>query len=153
MNKETKMFSLATELARAKSEQDMLASLTIYHASAEMIAPSFGSIAKGSTEIEQQLNVFFSLFPDYEVILQQHAFNGNVMLATGQASLTLNIPGKKCPRIQLPLFIEFHFHEDRISKEVFFLDIGMICRKSAVTSEELAKAQNTFQTLKQHTSH
>lgn len=58
------------------------------------------------------------------------------------------IPEKDCPRIQLPVFIEFHFHEDRISKEVFFLDAGMVCKKSGVTPEELAHIALSIQAWK-----
>lgn len=150
MNDDTQMLTLAAELAKVKSEQNILAALAIYHPDAEMVAPSFGVVAKGSAEIEQQLNIFFSLFPDYSVELEQQAVNEKVMLATGQASVTLNIPGKSCPRIQLPVFIEFQFHENRIVKEVFYLDVGMVCRMSGVTPAELTGAIGTFQSWKQH---
>ncbi len=140
MSNEAKMLSLVSDLANVKSEQNILAALAIYHPEIELLSPSFNAHAKGSEEVKQQLNVFFSLFPDYDVTLDQHAINGNVMLATGQAWITLTIPEKKCPRIQMPVFIEFHFHEDRISKEIFFLDAGMVCKKSGVTPKELAQA-------------
>jgi len=153
MSNEEKMLSLVSELAKVKSEQNILAALAIYHPEVELVSPSFNARAKGSEEVEQQLNVFFSLFPDYEVSLEQHAINGNVMLATGQAWVTLNIPEKNCPRIQLPVFIEFHFHEDKISKEVFFLDAGMVCKKSEVTPEELLHATLSYQAWKKHIAH
>jgi len=148
MSNEAKLLSIVNELAKVKSEQNILAALSIYHPEIELVSPSFNAHAKGSEEVELQLNVFFSLFPDYEVSLEQHAIDDNVMLATGQVWVTLNIPGKDCPRIQLPVFIEFHFIEDRISKEVFFLDAGMVCKKSGVTPEELAHATLSFQTWK-----
>jgi len=153
MNNETDMLSLVTKLAKVKSEQNILAALAIYHPEIELASPSFNAIAKGSEEVELQLNVFFSLFPDYEVSLDQHAIRGNVMLATGQVWVTLNIPDKDCPRIQLPVFIEFHFHEDRISKEIFFLDAGMVCKKSNVTPEELTQATLSFQAWKKQIAH
>jgi len=153
MSNQAKMLSLVNELAKVKSEQNILAALTIYHPEIELVSPSFNAFAKGSEYVELQLNVFFSLFPDYEVSLEQHAINGNVMLATGQACVTLNIPEKDCPRIQLPVFFEFHFHEGRISKEVFFLDAGMVCKKSGVTPEELAHATLSYQTWKKQIAH
>ena len=149
---ESKMLALVTELAKVKSEQNILAALAIYHAEVEMVAPSFNAVAKGSEEVEQQLKVFFSLFPDYEISLEQYAVNGDLMLATGQVWVTLNIPGKPCPRIQLPVFIEFHFREQRISKEVFYLDAGMLCAKSGVSPQDLVHATRTFQTWKQQIS-
>ncbi len=151
MTNQDQKYALVTELARAKSEQNIEAATAIYHPNAEMSAPSFGSVAKGSTEIAQQLSVFFSLFPDYEIVLEQYAINENVMLATGQASITLTGSAKTCPRIQVPVFIEFHFHENRISKEVFYLDAGLICRKSGVNPEEFFGAMRTVQTRKRST--
>jgi len=140
------MLSLVSELAKAKSEQNILAALAIYHPEIEIVSPSFSAVAKGREAVAQQLNVFFSLFPDYEVSLEQHAVNENVMLATGQVAVTANIPGRECPRIRLPVFIEFHFRENRISKEVFYLDAGMVCKKSGIAPDHLAEATRTFVT-------
>ncbi len=140
-----KMHALVNELAKAKGEQNVSAALAIYHPDVELVSPSFNGVAKGREAVEQQLKVFFSLFPDYQVSLEQQAINGHVMLATGQVRVTLNVPGKGCPQIQLPVFIEFHFHEGRISKEVFYLDAGMVCKKSGVTPKELAQATKILQ--------
>lgn len=148
MINESKMLSLVSELAKVKSEQNILAALAIYHPEIEMVSPSFNAFATGSDEVEQQLNVFFCLFPDYEVSIEQQAVNKNVLLATGQVWMTPNIPGKECPRIQLPVFIEFHFREYRISKEVFYLDAGLVCKKAGIIPEDLAVATRTFQTWK-----
>ncbi len=98
MMNESKMLSLVSDLARVKSGQDVVAALGIYHPDIEMLSPSFNAIAKGSEQVAQQLTVFFSLFPDYEVAIEQQATNGNVLLATGQVWITPNIAGKKCPQ-------------------------------------------------------
>ena len=148
MMTESKMLSLVSELARVKSEQDVVAALGIYHPDIEMLSPSFNAVAKGSEQVAQQLTVFFSLFPDYEVAIEQQAINENVLLATGQVCITPNIPGKKCPRIQLPVFIEFHFRDNKISKEVFYLDAGLVCKKSGITADDLKNATRTFQQTK-----
>lgn len=148
MNDETRMLALASELVKVKSEQNILAALSIYHPDAVLESPSFGAVARGSEEIELQLNIFFSLFPDYAVELEQYAIRGNVMLSTGKVSVTLNIPDKSCPRIELPVFVEFQFQDNRIIKEVFFLDAGMVCRKSGVTPEELADATRSYEIWK-----
>jgi len=144
MINESKMLSLVSDLARVKSRQNVVAALGIYHPDIEMVSPSFNAVATGSEQVAQQLKVFFSLFPDYEVAIEQQAINGNVLLATGQVYITPNIPGKTCPRIQLPVFIEFHFRDNKISKEVFYLDAGMVCKKAGITVEELASATRTF---------
>ena len=147
MNK-SKMISLVSELARVKSGQDTVAALAIYHPDIELVSPSFNALARGSEQVAQQLNVFFSLFPDYQVSIEQQAVNEDVLLATGQVWVTPHIPGKQCPRIQLPVFIEFHFRENRISKEVFYLDAGMVCKKAGITAQDLANATRTFQSRK-----
>jgi ketosteroid isomerase-like protein len=137
---QTDALALATELARVKSEQNVAAALDIYHPEVELISPSFNAQAKGRKEVEQQLQLFFGLFPDYSVSLEQHAVNGNVLLATGQVSVTLNAQDQVCPRIQVPVFIEFHIRDERIAKEVFYLDAGLVCKKSGVSAEELKQA-------------
>jgi len=141
---EERMLALVSQLAEVKSEQNILAALSIYHEDIELISPSFQSSAKGSVEVQKQLEIFFSLFPDYSVALEQYAVNKQLMLATGQVSLSANIPGKKCPTITLPVFIEFHFQADRIIKEVFYLDAGLICEKSGITPEDLQQASSKF---------
>jgi ketosteroid isomerase-like protein len=137
---QTTALSLVTELARVKSQQDIAAALEIYHRDVEIISPSFNAHAKGQAEVVQQLQLFFGLFPDYSVSLDQHAVNGNVLLATGQVSVTLNAQNKVCPCIQVPVFIEFHIRDERIAKEVFYLDAGLVCKKSGVSAEELTQA-------------
>jgi len=148
MINESKMLSLVSDLARVKSGQNVVAALGIYHPDIEMVSPSFNAVATGSEQVAQQLKVFFSLFPDYEVAIEQQAINGSVLLATGQVFITPNIPGKTCPRIQLPVFIEFHFRDNKISKEVFYLDAGMVCKKAGITVDDLASATRTFQQTK-----
>ena len=140
MNQEASMKALVAHLAQVKSEQNIPAALNIYHKNVEIVSPSFQSTAKGSKQVQQQLEVFFRLFPDYEVSIDQQAINGHVMLASGQVRLTPKIPDKVCRQIQLGVFIEFHFHQERISREVFHLDAGLICKKSAITIEELNRA-------------
>jgi len=140
MNQEVSMQAIVARLAQVKSEQNIPAALDIYHPNAELISPSFQSTAEGSKQIQQQLEIFFRLFPDYEVSLDQQAINGHVMLASGQVRLTPQIPDKVCPQIQLGVFIEFHFHQERISREIFHLDAGLICKKSAISIEELNRA-------------
>jgi len=146
---EERMLALVSRLAEVKSEQNILAALAIYHEDIELISPSFKSSAKGSIEAQQQLEIFFSLFPDYKVSLDQYAVNKQLMLATGQVSLSANIPGKKCPSIILPVFIEFHFQAERIIKEVFHLDAGLICEQSGIKPDDLQQAISKFISWKQ----
>jgi len=136
MNNEAAMYELVSELARVKSRQDTLAALDIYHPDIELIAPGSDSQARGRIEVGRQLELFFKIFPDYRACLKQYAFNETVMLSSAQVSLTPNMPGKRCPRIELPVFFEFEFRDNKISKEVFNLDIGMLCRKAGILPAE-----------------
>jgi len=137
MKNEAQMYELATALAAAKSQQDLALALAIYHPDIELIVPGSDSRAKGTAEVTVQLDMFFTLFPDYTAAIDQYAFNETVMLATGQVFLTPDIAGKDCPRIQLPAFFEFGFQDNKISREVFVLDMGMLCRKAGILPSEL----------------
>lgn len=140
MMTEAKMLALTKELARVKSRQDIAAALAIYHPDIELISPGFESTCRGQMEVKKGLLFFFALLPDYQVTLLSHACNGPMMLAVGEVSLTPRIPDHPCPRVSIPVFIEFHFNEERISKEIFGLDIGLICKKAAITPQQWTAA-------------
>ncbi len=145
---EVKMKALVSELTRVKSEQNVLAALAIYHPEVELISPSFGATAVGSEEVHKQLELFFLMFPDYHVTLEHYAINGPLMLATATVTLSAHIPGKTTPQITLPVFLEFHFRDNRISKEVFHLDAGLVCSRSGISVAELKETINTYLTVK-----
>jgi len=144
MNTETEMLSLVAGLAKAKSEQNIAEALKVYHPDAVMVAPGLGGQAKGHSEIDQQPKVFFRLLPDYRVELGAHAFKGEIMLATGKVIASLNVLEKDGPSIVVPAFFEFHFSEQKISREVFHLDAGILSRKSGVKIEEIFKAMALY---------
>lgn len=137
---EAEMLALASELAGVKSRQDIAAALAIYHPDIELVSPSFESISQGAAEVQRSLQVFFTLFPDYRVSLVEHACKGAMMLATGQVSVTPQIPGHSCPRVTVPVFLELHFEDKRIVKETFFLDAGLVCKRAGITPEQLRAA-------------
>lgn len=82
------MLHQVTALAHAKSRQNIEASLGIYHEDVELITPSLNAHGVGAARVRQQLEVFFNTFPDYQVTLEQHAFNDNLLLAMGQVTVT-----------------------------------------------------------------
>ncbi len=145
---EKEMKALVNELARVKSEQNVLAALEIYHPEVELISPSFEAAAVGCEEVEKQLGLFFLLFPDYQVTLEDYAINGLLMLATATVTLSVHIPGKTTPKITIPVFLEFHFSDNRISKEVFHMDAGLICRRSGISEDEFQETINSYITFK-----
>ena len=138
MKNQEEMVELVADLATAKSQQNITAALEIYHPEIELIVPGSDSYTKGRAEVGIQLEMFFKIFPDYTAGVDQYAFNETVMLATGQVRLTPNIPGKECPLIQLPVFFEFEFRDNKISKEVFVLDMGMVCKKTGILPMDMA---------------
>ena len=137
---EVEMLALSYELARVKSEQNIPAALAIYHPDIELDSPSFASVSRGSAQVEKNLHIFFGLFPDSRVTLKQHAINGTVMLASGEVQITPHILHHPCPQISVPVFLELHFKEQRIHKETFFLDMGLICQKAGILPEQLTAA-------------
>jgi len=144
MNTEAEMLSLVASLAKAKSKQNITETLAVYHPEAVMEAPGLGGLARGHSEIDQQLRVFFRLLPDYRVELETHAFKSEIMLATGRVIASLNVREKGCPSVSIPVFFEFHFSEGKISKEVFHLDAGVLSRKSGLKVEDLFKAMASY---------
>ena len=136
-----KMQALVTQLAQLKSEQNIMAALEIYHPKIELITPSLNVRGVGHHEARQQLEIFFNVFPDYGVTLEEHAFNENLMLATGQVTVTPtlapSVSKKIFPTVTVPVFIEFHFSADKICKEVFHFDIEHIFKKSGLRKQDL----------------
>ena len=144
----TDMQALVAKLAQAKNQQNITAALEIYHPQIELITPSLNVQGVGQYQARQQLEVFFNVFPDYAVTLEQHAFNENLMLATGQVTLTPTLSRlfseKTFPTVTVPVFIEFYFKDEKIIKEVFHLDIEHIFKKSGLTKQDLYMNSQQF---------
>lgn len=134
------MHALASELARAKSEQNIAAALAIYHPDIELASPSFDALQRGTMAVKRGLQLFFALFPDYRVELHKAALDDLTMLASGQVCMTPRIPGQNCPRISVPVFLELEFRDARIYRETFFLDAGLVCRRAGITPDRLRSA-------------
>lgn len=128
------------ELAKAKSAQDIQAALAIYHPHASLVTTGLNAQAKGAVEIEQQLNVFFTLFPDYHLDILDVACNEKTLLATGYVSVTPTLPNYTGQRVKQLTSFSFEFHENRISKEVFFLDFGLLCKTAGISQQQLSEA-------------
>lgn len=141
--KDSLMKKCVEHLASAKSEQNVLAALDIYHPDARLISIGLDIEARGSAEIEQQLQTFFSLFPDYRVELNQVACNEQWLLAIGDVYLTPCIPERVCNEIHQPCAFAFKFKDGQIFEEEFFLDFGQVCQKSNISPTEFREAINT----------
>lgn len=134
------MRTLINDLADVKSKQNVPGALNIYHPDGEIITPSFNSAARGSKQLERELRIFFRLFPDYSIELEHFATQGNIALTTAWVSMTPSIPQHSLSSIRAYIPIEFHFRKYRISKEVFNLDLGIVCRQAGISNDKLWSA-------------
>lgn len=84
-----RMFELAQALAVAKSRQDVTAAMKPLHREMVLESPAFGTTARGLVENKQSLTGFFASFPDYNVVLQGHASNGETLICWGTVRMTM----------------------------------------------------------------
>jgi predicted ester cyclase len=134
-----RMFELAQALADAKSRQDLPAAMKLFHQDMVLETPAFGTTACGLPENERALTRFFASFPDYNVVLQGHAGNGDTLICWGTAQMTMTgdrfgvVPNGR--RAELPVFIQFLFEDDLIAGERFFFDLSELCAQSGVSTD------------------
>lgn len=137
------MFALAQALAEAKSRQDVPAAMELLHEDMVLEAPAFGTVAQGATENEQVLSAFFTSFPDYHVVLDDHANNEATLICWGTAHMTMTgerfgvTPNGR--RAELPVFIKFAFKDGLIARERFFFDLSALCAQSGVSTDAVRR--------------
>jgi predicted ester cyclase len=133
------MFALAQALAAAKSRQDVAAALMLLHEDMLLETPAFGTSARGLGANEQVLTRFFASFPDYEVVLEDHASNDEALICWGTVRMTMTgerfgvTPNGR--RAEVPVFIKFTFKDDLIASERFFFDLSALCAQSGVSTD------------------
>lgn len=138
-----RMFELTQALAVAKSRQDVPAALKLLHPDMVLETPAFGTRASGLAENEKALTRFFASFPDYNVVLQGHAGNGDTLTCWGTAQMTMTgdrfgvDPNGR--RAELPVFIQFTFTGDLIGGERFFFDLSALCAQSGVSTDAVRR--------------
>ena len=138
-----RMFELAQALAFAKSRQDVPAALKVLHPDMLLESPAFGTRAHGLAENEKVLGRFFAAFPDYNVVLDGHAANGETLVCWGHAQMTMTgdrfgvVPNGA--RAELPVFIQFAFRDDLIVHERFFFDLSELCAQSGVSTDAVRR--------------
>lgn len=134
-----RMFDLASELAQAKSRQDLPAALKLLHPTMVLECPAFGTRAVGLAENSKTLERFFASFPDYHVELEGHAASGGALVCWGQVRMTMTgerfgaAPSGATAR--LPVFIRFSFADELIQSEYFFFDLSSLCAQSGVSTD------------------
>lgn len=138
-----RMFELAQALAVAKSRQDVPAALKLLHEDMILETPAFGTKARGLADNEKVLKRFFASFPDYNVVLDGHADNGDTLVCWGRVQMTMTgdrfgvVPNGA--RAKLPVFIQFAFKDDLIAGERFFFDLSALCAQSGVSTDAVRR--------------
>jgi predicted ester cyclase len=134
-----RMVELAQTLGAAKSRQDVSSAMKVLHRDMVLETPAFGTTARGTEENEAALTRFFKHFPDYEVSLEGHASDGDVLMCWGRVRMTLTgnwlgvVPNGK--QVELPVFLLFSFQDDLIVGERFFFDLSELCAQSGVSTD------------------
>lgn len=138
-----RMFELAQALAAAKSRQDVPAALAVLHDDMLLETPAFGTSAHGLAENEKVLTRFFKSFPDYNVVLEGHAADNDMLVCWGRVQMTMTgdrfgvVPNGS--RADLPVSIQFAFKDDRIVHERFFFDLSELCAQSGVSTDAVRR--------------
>jgi predicted ester cyclase len=140
---EEMMLRLATQLAEAKSRQNVDDALRVCHSDMLLETPAIGSVVRGTVEYRTALSRFFRAFPDYEVTLERHLTNGETLICWGKAQMTMTgdrfgvTPSGR--RAELPVLIEFGFKDDLISSERFHYDLSVLCSQSGVSTDAVRR--------------
>jgi predicted ester cyclase len=134
-----RMFALAQALAVAKGRQDLPAAMKLLHPDMLLETPAFGTSARGIAENEATLKRFFTSFPDYDVVLDGYASNGDALICWGTARMTMTggrfgvTPNGR--RASLPVVIQFAFKDGLIAGERFIFDLSELCAQSGVSTD------------------
>lgn len=138
-----RMLGLAHALAVAKNGHDVPAAMSLFHRDMLLETPAFGTRARGLHENEKVLTRFFESFPDYEVTLDGHADNGDILVCWGIARMTMTggrfgvLPNGR--RAEVPVVIQFSFEDGLIAGERFFFDLSALCAQSGVSTDAVRR--------------
>ena len=83
---------------------------------------------------------FFKSFPDYNVVLEGYADNGDTLICWGTVQMTMTGNRFATPngrRTELPVFIQFAFKDDLIARERFFFDLSALCAQSGISTDAI----------------
>jgi hypothetical protein len=130
-------------LAHAKSRQDSVVAMAIYHPAAVLESPALGTRFVGP-EVKGAIEGWFAFAPDYEVRVDGHAMDGDTLCCWGEVSLTPAftwsgaVPNGR--RATVPVFMLFRFEDGRVSYESFHFDVAGVARQCGVDASALVRA-------------
>ncbi|MFF7943523.1 nuclear transport factor 2 family protein [Nocardia gamkensis] len=134
---------IVERLARAKSRQDVAATMAVYHPDAVLESPSLGSRYVGA-EVEGAITGWFRFAPDYEVRLDGHGLDGETLCCWGEIAFTPAFTVGGAPpngsRVSTPVFILFRFRDGRVIWESFHFDVAATARQCGVDATSLVRA-------------
>jgi hypothetical protein len=131
--------TLARTYGAAKSRQDVGAALAVCSEDFVLETPCMGLASRDRKEAEQQLALFFHVFPDYRVSLDGMAAGEGVVACWGRARLTWRGPflglaptGRSA---ELPFVSVFPGSNGVLRGERFFFDLASLCEQIGLPLE------------------
>jgi hypothetical protein len=143
------MRTLARAYGCAKSAQDVGAALSLCSEDFALETVSMGISARNRKQAEQQLQLFFTAFPDYRVALEGMATGPDAVACWGTARLSWRGAfGPHAPTgrtAELPFFSVFPCAGGSLRGERFFFDLASLCEQIGLPLEA---AQQTLGALR-----
>ena len=145
------MRTLARAYGCAKSRQDVGAALALASEDFVLETVSLGLASRDRKEAEQQLVLFFHVFPDYRVSLEGMATGEGVVACWGRARLSWRAPFAGLPptgrSAELPCVSLFACANGRLRGERFFFDLATLCEQIGLPLEAARRATGASGTL------
>lgn len=139
-----RMRSLVESYARAKSSADIAGAMAVCAESFVLDTPAFGIASRNRDETTLNLGAFFQAFPDYGVRVDGVTFGPKTAACWGTARMTLAGPFLNVAPTNRTAEIAFasayDFVDDRLGREIFFIDLASLCDGIGVSVEEMRAA-------------
>jgi hypothetical protein len=128
----------------AKSRADVEAALAVCHESFRIETIPFDVASRDRAETAAQLRLFFDVFPDYAVSLEELTFGEASAGAWGRIRMTMkgDLLGVAATgrTAELPFFSAYTFRDGLLASERFFFDLAALCDAIGVPVDELRSA-------------
>ncbi len=126
-----RMRSLVETYARAKSRADIAGAMAVCAESFVLDTPSFGVASRDRAETIGHLGGFFHAFPDYGATLDTMTFAPGAVGCWGTVRMTLRGAFLQVAATNrtavVPFFSAFDCAGDQLTREIFFIDLAMLC--------------------------